>query len=129
VTRTASRSASLLILSLAISGTARAGEADVVAAVARCQDRVCQVDATIRHADAGWQHYADHFRVLAPDGQELARRVLLHPHVEEQPFTRSQAGVVVPGGVSRLWVEAHDSVHGYGGRRAEIVLPWDVTTR
>jgi len=115
-------------LTAILAPEARAGLADVVRAQVSCQGRVCRVDATIAHADEGWQHYADNFRVLTPDGRELARRVLLHPHVDEQPFTRSQAGIEIPPGVTRLIVEAHDSVHGYGGHRVEVALPGlDVT--
>ena len=69
---------------------------------------------TVRHADTGWDHYADGWSVLAPDGTELGHRELLHPHETEQPFTRSLSGVVVPDGVTTVIVRAHDSVHGWG---------------
>lgn len=100
-----------------------AGQADVVNASARCSERICDISATVEHADSGWDHYANHWRVLLPDGTELARRVLHHPHVEEQPFTRSLGAVTIPPGVAQVLVEAHDSVHGYGGARFELVLP------
>ncbi len=80
-------------------------------------------DVTLRHADSGWDHYADAWEVLAPDGGLLAKRVLVHPHVNEQPFTRSLGGVKVPAGIDRVRIRAHDSVHGYGGREMEIALP------
>ncbi len=102
---------------------AGAGQADVVDGSARCKDRTCAIAATVAHADAGWDHYANHWRVLLPDGTELARRVLHHPHVEEQPFNRSLDGVTIPHGVTTLVLEAHDSVHGYGGARFELALP------
>ncbi|TFL16479.1 hypothetical protein [Jannaschia formosa] len=69
---------------------------------------------TVRHADAGWDHYADGWSVFAPDGAELGHRELLHPHENEQPFTRSLAGVEVPDGLSEVVIRAHDSVHGWG---------------
>ena len=68
-------------------------------------------DVTVRHRDEGWDHYADLFRVVG-DGVENGERVLLHPHDNEQPFTRSQADVVAQGTVT---VEASDPVHGPGG--------------
>jgi hypothetical protein len=100
-----------------------AGEADVLEAAAQCADGICAVQATVRHADQGWEHYADHSRVLAPDGTEIARRVLAHPHDTEQPFTRSLGGVRIPEGIDHVVIEAHDKVHGYGGRRSRLDLP------
>ena len=75
-------------------------------------------DVTIRHGDEGWNHYADGWGVYLEDGTELGYRVLHHPHVEEQPFTRSLRMVTVPGGVSRVYVVPRDSVHGTGERFA-----------
>ncbi|MDV7340152.1 hypothetical protein RYZ26_11145 [Terasakiella sp. A23] len=69
---------------------------------------------SVKHADTGWDHYADNFEILSPDGTILATRVLHHPHVNEQPFTRSKSGVVIPKGLKEVDVRAHDSVHGYG---------------
>jgi len=69
---------------------------------------------TVRHADAGWHHYADAWEVLAPDGSRLGIRELLHPHDNEQPFTRSLGGVAVPAAIDRVEVRARDSVHGWG---------------
>ncbi|SMF24321.1 hypothetical protein SAMN06265365_108100 [Tistlia consotensis] len=106
------------------AGPARAGEADVVAAEAlREPAGTWRFDVTLRHADGGWEHYADAWEVLAPDGRLLATSRLLHPHVEEQPFTRSLGGVAIPAGVSQVTIRAHDSVHGYGGRTLELTLP------
>lgn len=77
---------------------------------------------TVRHADAGWDHYADAWQVLAPDGTVLGRRELLHPHDDEQPFTRSLGGVAIAGGVTAVRVRAHDSVHGWG-EALDVSLP------
>ncbi len=104
----------------------RAGEADVVAAEAhKAPDGSWTFEVTVRHADEGWHHYADAWEVRALDGALLARRILLHPHVGEQPFTRSLAGVRLPPGTRRVRIRAHDSVHGYGGRELELLLPQD----
>ena len=48
-----------------------------------------QIHVTVRHNDSGWDHYADVWRVYAPDGRLFAERILAHPHETEQPFTRS----------------------------------------
>ena len=106
---------------LSVVGTAAAGEADVVGAEARrSPDGSWRFAVTVRHADTGWQHYADRWEVRAPDGTLLGERILLHPHVDEQPFTRSLSGVAIPPGVVRVRIRAHDSLHEYGGR--ELVL-------
>ncbi|MEQ8228700.1 MAG: hypothetical protein RIA64_11500 [Rhodospirillales bacterium] len=86
-------------------------------------DGTYTVTATIRHGDTGWDHYADNFEVIAPDGTMLSRRVLYHPHVDEQPFTRSLQGVAVPPGLKEVLVRAHDKVHGYGQQTVTIKLP------
>lgn len=69
---------------------------------------------TLRHGDTGWDHYADGWGVYLPDGTELGYRILAHPHVEEQPFTRSLSGVVIPQGTESVVVIPKDSVHGTG---------------
>lgn len=53
------------------------------------QVRSQQVSVTILHGDTGWDHYADGWRIEDADGQVLGTRILAHPHVNEQPFTRS----------------------------------------
>ncbi len=45
---------------------------------------------------------------------------MLHPHVEEQPFSRSLKGVEITEDVEDVIVEAHDSVHGYGGQQMTV---------
>lgn len=103
------------------SAPARAGKADVVAAKAHCKESRCRFDVTVRHADEGWDHYADAWQVLAPDGSVLATRVLRHPHVHEQPFTRS--GVFeVPPDIKKVRIRARDSVHGLGGEEVVVEL-------
>lgn len=110
-------------LAVGFSGQAHAGKADVIAAEAKRQsDGRYMVSATIRHADEGWEHYADRFDVMTADGKVIGERILAHPHVEEQPFTRSLGGVAVPDGVMELRVRANDKVHGLGGKEATIKL-------
>lgn len=110
--------------SLALSADAvQAGPAtveDVV--IERSSDGTYRVAVTVRHADTGWDHYADAFTVHAPDGTLLGTRTLHHPHVEEQPFTRSLSGVEIPEGLTSVLVRAHDSVHG-PGEAVEAPLP------
>ena len=84
---------------------------------------------TVRHPDTGWDDYADGWDVLTPEGAVLKpdpdspfTRLLTHPHETEQPFTRSQAGIVIPDGVTRVRVRAHDRVDGFGGREVWVDL-------
>lgn len=103
---------------------AGAGEAEVLEARAeREAGGTFRFAVTVRHADQGWDHYANAYEVLAPDGSVLGTRVLRHPHVDEQPFTRRLRGVEVPEGVARVRVRARDSVHGHGGETREVLLP------
>ncbi|NIA67249.1 hypothetical protein HBA54_01430 [Pelagibius litoralis] len=111
-----------LILCLPL-GAALAGEADVVAVEAVLEgDDTWRFSVTVRHADEGWDHYADRWQVLTPDGKVLGTRVLLHPHEAEQPFTRSLGGVVIPAEIDQVIVRAHDSVHGDGGAEIQVKL-------
>jgi hypothetical protein len=84
---------------------------------------------TVRHPDTGWEDYADGWDVLTPDGTVLKpdpsspfTRLLLHPHETEQPFTRSQSGIVIPPGAAQVRVRAHDLVDGFGGREVVVDL-------
>lgn len=116
---------SILLAGLAAT-QAIAGEADVVAATATPEDGdTWRFDVTVRHADQGWDHYADAWEVRSPDGAVLGTRKLLHPHDAEQPFTRSLGGVTVPAGLEEVEIVAHDSVHGWGGAsvRVQLVAP------
>lgn len=104
----------------ALAAPALAGEADVVAAEAERRGDLWRFSVTVAHADEGWDHYADAWEVRGPDGTVYGVRELLHPHVTEQPFTRSLSGVAIPEGVDRVTIRARDSAHGWGG--AEITL-------
>jgi hypothetical protein len=115
------RAAVVLFLAAA---SALAGEADVVGAKAmRAQDGTWRFDVTIRSNDKGWDYYADAFEVLAPDGRVLGTRVLLHPHEDEQPFTRELDAVRVPAGVDRVVIRARHKPKGYDGKTLELRLP------
>jgi hypothetical protein len=109
-----------------LPGNLHAGEADVLEVeTQKGKDDGYTFSVTVRHADEGWEHYADSWQVLTPDGGVLGTRVLLHPHVGEQPFTRSLAGVEIPAGIGKVLIRAHDKVHGYGGMEMEVELPRD----
>ncbi len=79
-------------------------------------------DVTIRHPDTGWDDYADGWRVLDMEGAELGMRVLHHPHVDEQPFTRSLSGVSIPEGTTQVQIQARDNVGGWSDATTIIDL-------
>lgn len=111
------------VVGLPVPMPAHAGEADVVAARhTKAADGTYRFDVTVRHADDGWEHYADRWQVIGSDGTVFGERVLAHPHDNEQPFTRSQSGIVVPEGVSTVTIRAHDKVHGWGGAELSVEL-------
>lgn len=115
--------ATILLLVISVV-TAYAGEADVVKVeVIRGSDSSYQFHVTVFHQDEGWQHYADKWDIVDPDGVVLATRILQHPHTGEQPFIRSLSGVKIPGETSQVTVRAHDSVHEYGGKTVIVDIP------
>lgn len=112
------------LLALMVAAPAQAGEADVIAAEARrSPDGTWRIVATVSHSDEGWDHYADGFEILDPKGNTLGFRILHHPHINEQPFTRSVSGISIPDTVDYIFVRARDSVHGIGrGAKVRIDL-------
>jgi hypothetical protein len=102
------------VLAALLPGIAIAGEPQVTAATATPQGETWRFDVTVAHPDTSWEHYADSWEIAGPDGARLGYRELLHPHVTEQPFTRSLGGVAIPEGMSTVSIRAHDSVHGWG---------------
>jgi hypothetical protein len=116
--------ATCLLIVLLAAQPALAGEADVLDVKVERRGVDTYVFAvTVRHADSGWDHYADNWQILGPDGTVLATRELAHPHVDEQPFTRTLDNVRLPPGITRVRIRAHDTVHELGGAEREVVLP------
>lgn len=115
------------LIGAALAAPAWAGAPEVVAAAATYSGEsdgveIWRFDVTVRHADTGWDHYADAFEVLDANGVVLGIRTLHHPHVKEQPFTRSLSGVEIPKGAESVFIRAHDSVDGYSLEMLELKL-------
>ena len=111
------------IVTLFFTAGINAGQALVEKVVAECNyNRVCKFDVTISHADEGWEHYANGWQIFTPAGELLGRRVLAHPHVNEQPFTRSIRNIKIPATVDTVVFIAQDSVHGESERKYVIKL-------
>ncbi|NBB99143.1 MAG: hypothetical protein GVY34_13420 [Alphaproteobacteria bacterium] len=117
---------SLLFIPLLIATAAplAAAPADVVGVdVSRNTDGTYRIAVTIASDETGWDKYADRWEVLAPDGTVLGTRVLHHPHVTEQPFTRALPALRLPPDLTEIRVRAHDSVEGFGGDEHTVPLP------
>ncbi|WP_422023799.1 hypothetical protein [Roseibium sp.] len=109
--------------SVLISGASVAGDVEIVDAAAKEGAGGWTFSVTLKHGDTGWDHYADLWEVYTPEGKLLGKRVLAHPHVNEQPFTRSLSGVQIPEDVTTVIIRARDSVHGVSPQEFRLELP------
>jgi hypothetical protein len=110
-------------LALAILSTAAAADpAEIVSVDASPRANGWQFHVTLRHADTGLDDYADGWRVELPDGTVLGTRDLLHPHVNEQPFTRSLSGVVIPGEAQEVAIRARTNRTGWARDSVRFLL-------
>ena len=116
--------ASIPVLFVALAPfAALADDATIIGAEARASGGDWTVSVTLRHGDTGWDDYADGWRVVSADGTVLGTRTLYHPHVDEQPFTRSLSGVSVPPGTLTIFIEARTNTDGWGAERYRLDLP------
>ena len=107
------------------------GDVEIVFVSAKLTgENIWSFSVTLEHEETGWEDYADGWDVVLPDGivikpdnDDPFTRLLAHPHVNEQPFTRSQSGIVIPAGVETVFVRAHDLEDGY----SSMVVAVDLT--
>ncbi len=111
----------VIVSGLLLCGQSLAGEVQIVDAKATQRGDTWSFAVTLKHADSGWEHYADAWRVVA-QGEVLGTRTLFHPHEHEQPFTRSLDGVVISDTSIPVYIEAHDKVHGWAEQLFEVGL-------
>lgn len=107
----------------AVTTSIATGCADVVAATINSSGDTYNVSATLLSADTGWDKYADAWEVRALDGTVLGTRILAHPHVDEQPFTRTLGDVEIPDGMKNVEIVARDSVAGFCGETIVVTVP------
>ncbi|MBC8454845.1 MAG: hypothetical protein H8D71_01420 [Deltaproteobacteria bacterium] len=106
------------------------GNADVTSVFARQEkDGKWTFHVSVEHPDVNWNDFADGWAVVLPDGVTLQpdpfqqfTKHFRHPHVDEQPFTRTQKGIEIPDGVDTVIVRAHDKKDGWGGKEVEVNL-------
>ena len=87
---------------------------DVLSVSVNGEQGAYNFSVTISSPDEGCNKYADWWEVISQDGELLYRRILLHSHVNEQPFTRSGGPVSIDSDTMVL-VWAHMYPTGYGG--------------
>ena len=110
-------------LVLVLSHSSKANDINILAAAIIHQSHgEYLVNVKLEHHDTGWQHYADEWRLVDNEGNILGTRVLQHPHVHEQPFTRSLSNVKLSSELQAVFIEAHDKVHGWTKSRLMIDL-------
>lgn len=110
------------ILLLALS-PANANQVEILSAefIHKQQDN-WTVKVSLKHNDTGWQHYANSWRIVdRKTSTVLGERILHHPHVNEQPFTR-QLDVTIPETSTHVYIQAHDTQHGWSTETLEIDL-------
>lgn len=111
-----------LFLFFALTGAALADPPVVKDVTMRQFGNLWTFDVTVLHGDTGWDDYADGWRILDQDGRQLGLRNLAHPHVNEQPFTRSLSGVQIPSHVTAIGIQTRDSIGGWSPRIETFTL-------
>lgn len=69
---------------------------------------------TVASDETGCDQYADWWEVLNANGELVYRRVLLHSHPTDQPFTRSGSPVNIESDAT-VYIRAHMNNDGYTG--------------
>ena len=112
-----------LIPLLFLATPALADPAQIVDISATPSTNGWRFDVTLAHGDTGWDDYADGWRVELADGTIIGERPLAHPHVTEQPFTRSTSGVQIPEGVTQVFIRARTNTDGWDEATTAFDLP------
>jgi hypothetical protein len=100
-----------IVVSGGPSGAA-SGDAKVTAVTTTGSAGAYTFDVTIASNDTGCDHYVDWWEVVDENGALVYRRILLHDHADEQPFTRDGGPAKVrPDQV--VTVRAHVNTSGY----------------
>ncbi len=97
-----------------VKNTIPASQAAVVSISVSGEPGTYNFSVTVSSPDEGCIQYADWWEIVSQDGELIYRRILLHSHVDEQPFTRSGGPVPIEADTIVL-VRAHMQPGGYGG--------------
>ena len=72
------------------------------------------LSVTVASIETGCDSYIDWWEVVSEEGELIYRRILLHSHVDEQPFNRSGGPMDIQAN-DMVIIRAHLSDKGYGG--------------
>ena len=111
-----------LVAALFVAAPAFAERSKVIDANAHSTGMGWDFSVTIEHPDTGWDHYADGWEIVGSDGTVFGTRVLHHPHVNEQPFTRSLNNVMLPDGTREVFIRVKCSEDGWKDSGYKITL-------
>ena len=112
----------LIIFGLLLSNSVFSSDVEIVNVVLTKNTGTWRADVTLNHADTGWKHYADAWRLVDEKGNEISKRTLYHPHVNEQPFTRSLSSIQIPKESKIIFIEAHDLNRGWSPGKVKVDL-------
>lgn len=111
-----------LILLLVTAQTAFADNATITGVRTSQTDGLWTFDVTITHEDTGWGHFSDAWRILDKEGKEIGLRTLIHPHVDEQPLTRSLSGIQLPPGTTEVGIQTRDTMNGWASQITDVEI-------
>ena len=103
----------LTILFLSIL-QANTPQANVTNVIPKGEDNAYHFSVTLESNETGCEQYANWWEVLSKEGDLLYRRILIHSHPNQQPFTRS-GGYVKIKEDDIVYVRAHMNKLGYVG--------------
>ncbi|WP_372988711.1 hypothetical protein [Sulfitobacter sp.] len=86
------------------------------------KDGLWSFTVTISHKDTGWEHFSDAWRIVDQSGKQIAIRELIHPHVDEQPLTRSLSGIDLPDDLTEVGIQVRDTVGGWNPELKRVPL-------
>lgn len=114
----------LILAVLLAAAPARADAPRIVGVAVQKADIGWRFEVTVDHPDTGWEHFANGWEILDAAGNRLGWRELAHPHVEEQPFTRSLGNVILPDGTTEVFLRASCSVDGWSGQKIRVGISY-----
>jgi hypothetical protein len=103
--------ATLLVFSFLNASTPKA---NLVAVYTHVKNDGYKFGVTLRSEETGCNQYADWWEILNEKGELIYRRILVHSHPGEQPFTRWGSFVKVDK-KDLLYIRAHMNIFGYSG--------------
>jgi hypothetical protein len=110
------------LLSAGIALPLRADMPEIQKATAERVGMGWRINVTLKHPDTGWDHYADGWDVHDASGKKIGFRELMHPHVDEQPFTRALVNIMLPDGTREIFIRARCSVAGWSSEQVKVTL-------